>query len=785
MHRRLAAFWMILLAGWMLDGSSAAHAFSPGFIENRGQVDERVLYYATGPGATIYFTLDALVFDLRECPMEGEEASPHRGCAVWVRFDGAQASPVVEARGELPGRYNFFLGSDPARWRTDVPSYKEVVYHDVWRGVDLVFRSRDGELIYDAVGGDEGTLPAPVFQYEGAAEVVVQGDGEVWVETPAGRLLEVRASNEGRFLSAGMAMSGGAMPADRDDPSALLWSTFLGGSSGDGSMALARDLSGDLVLGGITGSPDFPTAPGSYDTSFNGGEWDVFVAMLSSVGSELLWGTFLGGSGTEDLDGGALALDPSGNPVLTGTTSSADFPTTPGAYAPMFNGGERDVFVAMLSSTGNALLWSTFLGGSDGERGTGLDLDPWGDPVLTGTTESSDFPTTPGAYDTSHNGEDADVYVTKLSSTGSAVLWSTFLGGSSVDGGFRVLLALDPSGHPVLTGATESSDFPTTPGAYDTSWNGYHDVFVAKLSSTGSALLWSTFLGGSTTESAEAIVLDLSSNPVLSGWTGSSDFPTTPGAYDTSFNGGEQDGFVAKLSSTGETLLWSTFLGGDGWDEDRTLALDPSQNPILAGGTGSSDFPTTPGAYDTSFNGGALDAFVAQLSSTGEALLWSTFLGGSLDDRALGLTLDPSGNPALAGYTRSADFPTTLGAHDTTFNGGFDAFAAMLLAGGTTGVPESSAPRIVGLSPGLPCPQDGSVNIRYELAQETDVDLRICDATGRLVSALIAGTHPAGMHEVIWDGRNRHGQRMGTGIYFVQLEGAGQELHRKMMLVRE
>ncbi len=679
----------------------------PGFIENRGQVDERVLYYGDISGVTVYFTRDAVVFDLQESlgPPPGQgppgrlslpgldslaSTQVRRGCAVYLRFEGANSAPVVEAREALETRYNYFLGNDASKWRADVPAFGEVVYRDLWPGVDLVLRNRDGELVAEPVASQREQIPASFFRYEGADAIVANGDAEVWIETPLGRLVEVRAEDGERALVVGghgRDQAGEGSPlSGRDDPSALLWSTFLGGSSAEMGHALALDASGNPVLTGWTESSNFPTTPGAYDTSFDGASRDVFVVKLSSTGNSLLWSTFLGGSSNDC--GYALALDASGNPVLTGCTESSNFPATPAAYDTSFNGGD-DVFIVKLSSSGSSLLWSTFLGGGDGDCGHALALDLSGNSVLTGGTASSNFPTTPGAYDRSYNGGVVDAFVAELSSTGSSLLWSTFLGGESYDYGYA--LALDLSGNSVLTGYTESSDFPATPGAYDTSFNGGDDVFIVKLSSSGSSLLWSTFLGGSSSEYGRALALDPSGNPVMTGFTYSSNFPTTPGAYDTSFNGAE-DVFVAKLSSSGSSLLWSTFLGGSLLESGDALALDPSGNPVLTGSTHSSNFPTTPGAYDTSLNGSG-DVFVTKLSSSGSSLLWSTFLGGESYDIGHALALDASENPVLTGYIQSSNFPTTPGAYDTSFNGGNnDAFIASL----SLGVPTPDLPLSLG-----------------------------------------------------------------------------------------
>jgi hypothetical protein len=698
---RKILFPLVVACLSVLGWATSAGAFG-GFIENRGQVDSRAKYYCLGSRAAVYFTQDAVVIDLKEemrnpkgrghhqmpyeeMMAEAADSVGQRGCAVYIRFEAASPSPVIEARGELETKYNYFLGSDPTRWRTEVPAFSEVVYRDAWPGVDLVFREDDGgRLTYEAVlsPGADGQMVQ--FRYEGADRVTKESDGSFLVETPVGSLREERAVAGGKvgvFMLAQVnreLLESGGSTAPEDNPSALLWSTFLGGSGLDAGASVALDATGNAVVTGLTGSSDFPSTPGAYDTSLNGYQ-NIFVAKLSASGSALLWGTFLGGS--LDDEGCSLILDASGNAVVTGYTTSSDFPTTPGAYDTSYNGGyyDRDVFVAKLSASGSTLLWSTFLGGSDFDYARSLVLDPSGNPVVAGYTESSDFPTTPGVYDTSYNGSE-DVFVTKISASGSALLWSTFLGGSGSDVGTSVVL--DASGNAVVTGYTQSSDFPTTPGAYDTSFNGGYydwDVFVAKLSASGSALVWSTFLGGSREDDGYSLVLDASANAVVTGFTASSNFPTTPGAYDTSYY--NHDIFVAKLSASGSALLWSTFLGGSDDDSEYSLVLDALGSAVVTGETQSSDFPTTPGAYDTSFNGGSYgsDVFVAKLSASGSALVWSTFLGGGGNDVGYSLVLDASGNAVLTGWTSPSGFPTTPGAYDTSHDGGtYDVFVAKL-----------------------------------------------------------------------------------------------------------
>ncbi|KKS28067.1 MAG: cell surface glycoprotein (S-layer protein) [Parcubacteria group bacterium GW2011_GWC2_42_11] len=324
------------------------------------------------------------------------------------------------------------------------------------------------------------------------------------------------------------------------------------------------------------------------------------------------------------------------------------------------------------------LLASTYLGGSSSDYGYSLTLDTSGDVYVTGNTSSSDFPTTSGAYDTSYNSVDEDVFVSKLDGGLSSLLASTYLGGSGDD--YGISLALDTSGDVYVTGETGSTDFPTTSGAYDASYNGSWDVFVSKLDSGLTSLLASTYLGGSSSDYGYSLTLDDTSGHVyVTGWTWSSDFPTTSGAYDTSRNG-FNDVFVSKLDSGLTSLLASTFLGGPSDDYGYSLTLDTSGDVYVMGRTNSTDFPTTSGAYDTSYNGGG-GVFVSKLDSGLNRLLASTYLGsGGFDDYGNSL-LDTSGNVYVTGSTYSSDFPTTSGAYDTSYNGSWDVFVSKLDGG--------------------------------------------------------------------------------------------------------
>jgi hypothetical protein len=359
---------------------------------------------------------------------------------------------------------------------------------------------------------------------------------------------------------------------------------------------------------GNTNSVDFPTTPGAFDTTYNGFE-DAFVTKLNATGSALVYSTFLGGTGN-DLGAGIVA-GTRGRAYVTGNTTSVDYPTTRGAFDRTFNGGAfpGDAFVTKLNATGSALVYSTFLGGMNEDEGNGITvLDRR--VYVTGNTQSADYPTTQGAFDTTLDGN-GDAFVTKLNATGSALAYSTFLGGASFDQGNGIAV-LDRRAY--VTGSTFSDDFPTTPGAFDRTFNsgaGASDVFVTKLNATGSALTYSTFLGGTGDDQGNGIAV-LDRRAYVTGLNFSFDFPTTQGAFDTTYNG-RTEAFVTKLNAAGSALDYSTFLGGMNEDEGRGIAVDGEGRAYVTGNTNSSDFPTTPGAFDTTYNGGFSDGFVTKL----------------------------------------------------------------------------------------------------------------------------------------------------------------------------
>ncbi|TWU53164.1 Beta-propeller repeat protein [Candidatus Brocadiaceae bacterium B188] len=391
----------------------------------------------------------------------------------------------------------------------------------------------------------------------------------------------------------------------------LSYSTYLGGSSSDVGESIAVDSDGNAYITGDTKSSNFPTKNAMYDI-FNRGFYeihtviiDAFVTKLDASGASLSYSTYLGGS---DLDeGNSIAVDSDGNAYVTGWTYSTDFPTENSMYGT--NAGDGDAFVTKIDALGTSLLYSTYLGGSHDDGGSGIAVDSDGNAYVTGQTYSTDFPTA-NAMNGSLNGS-SDVFVTKLDALGASLSYSTYLGGSDWDDGNSI--AVDSDGNAYVTGTTKSSDFPTA-NAIDGSFNGGdYDVFVTKLAASGASLSYSTYLGGSDWDEGNSIAVDSAGNAYVTGWTKSSDFPTKNAMYGT-HNGGSDDVFVTKIAASGASLSFSTYLGGSGWDEGYSIAVDSAGNAYVTGYTESSDFPTKNAMYGT-HNGGSDDVFVTKIGA--------------------------------------------------------------------------------------------------------------------------------------------------------------------------
>jgi len=449
--------------------------------------------------------------------------------------------------------------------------------------------------------------------------------------------------------------------------SSLTLSTFLGGSNFDQVYALAVDAAGDIYVTGQTASLNFPTRTGGLD-----GNRDVFVAKLNPAGTHLTYLTILGGQQTDTPRG--IAVDASGNVYVTGFTLSADFPTTTGAYQTTSRGPEGG-FVLKLNSSG-VLVYSTYLGGSGRDFATGIAVDGSGNAYVIGYTSSTNFPVTGGVFQVSYGGGFNDVFVTKLNSSGNGLVYSTFFGGLGDD--TATSIAVDAAGNAYICGETNSVNLPVS-NAFQIANAGGQDAFAAKLNPTATALVFSTYLGGSLGDYANSIAIDSSQNVYVAGATSSFDFPVSATAFQSAMGGGPYNAFVAKLTSAGTSLAFSTFLGGTGSDEANALAVDSAGNVWLAGSTSSTNFPRV-NALQTLLAGGK-DVFVATLNASGNQLLYSSYIGGGLDDSALSIGIDNKGSEMVGGITQSSNFPSTAGVLQPLFGGSYDGFIFKLQTG--------------------------------------------------------------------------------------------------------
>jgi Beta-propeller repeat len=701
------------------------------FVENRGQTDPRVRYYAQGNGYAFYMTPSEVMLTFANQHDAATPDASEEGVALALRFLGSNQRVEPQGSERLAGVINDLRGSEPSQWKTQIPQFRDVVYPNLWPGIDLQLREQSGVLKYE-FHVRPGASPSDIrLAYGGADSLALSEAGGLQISTPLGMLEDsvplsfqniggVQVPVKSNYVlgtsgSDDFSFAVGTYQRDHEliiDPG-VQYATYLGGNSDEKPANIAVDASGNAYIGGTTQSPDFPTTAGAFDrTGAVQNFAEAFVTKLNPAGTALVYSTFVGGSDMEFANG--LAIDGSGNAYVTGQTKSSNFPTTGAAFDRSLNippncprcvVDNTDNFVFKLNAAGSALTYSTYLGGTEYDAARGIAVDSGGNAYVTGETLSSDYPTTAGAFDRTRTGE-YDMFLTKLNPTGSALVYSTFIGGTGVDNGQHV--ALDTANNAYVVGFTISADFPTTPGAFDTTANGAFDGTLTKVNAAGSALVYSTYFGGSDFDGGAAVTVDGAGSAYVVGGTPSANFPVTPGAYDTTFNGG--DAFVTKFNPAGSALVYSTFIGGSDFDSIGSIALDPAGNAWLGGGTSSADFPVTANATDATYNGGG-DGTVTELNAAGSALLFSTFIGGSQGEGAYVARGPTDGDIYLTGSTFSQDFPVTVGAFDRVWNGDpqifwGDAFVAKIDLDATSSTP-TQPPAVPG-APTLVSPANAS-----------------------------------------------------------------------------
>lgn len=678
---------------------------SPFFTANHGQLEKDVRFAARTGTVTAFFSPGRVTYRLTRsrCVASDTALPPDQqshntsssdrlpesdGHTVRTVMLGCNPTASIVGEGILDHRSHFYIGDDPDQWKINVPNYRAVSYRNLYRGITLRYRSEHGKIEYDIIAEHGSDIAQVRILFEGIETLSISSEGDLEIETPFGTIVEkapkafqTKDGNQypihARYILLDPETLGFRIDGSYDhelpvtiDP-VLIYSTYIGGSDSDHIHDIAYDTSGSAYVTGSSWSFDFPAfsgpVPGYLDPS-------IFVSKFLPDGTDLDYSVFIGGSAYECATG--VAVDSSGCAYITGHTYSDDFPTTFGAFDRTFNPVSTencDIFIAKLSSIGQ-LVYSTYLGGSSSDRAQRIALDSFDNAHIVGSTYSSNYPTTPGAFDTTINA-DCEVCVSRLTLFGGGytdLLYSTFLGGDEHDEGFGI--DVDASGQMFVCGSTESVNFPTTVGFPH---QGSFDAFVVKIAPLGTGsndLIFGTLLGGTDYDYGISLAINNSGQPFLTGMTWSADFYTTAGAFQTSF-GGAKDGYVAKFSADGSTVIFSTFLGGANKDYCMDITISPNADPITTGYTYSNNFPVTYGSLDTSLNG-RRDAFITMLSQNGTHLLYSTFFGGIAGDWGEGISADSNWNWYVAIHSDSDDILTTPGAFDTTYNRSCDCVIA-------------------------------------------------------------------------------------------------------------
>jgi hypothetical protein len=594
-----------------------------------------------------------------------------------MRLDGANSSARVVGADELEGKVNYLVGNDPARWRTDVPTYARVRYASVYPGVDLVYYGNQRQLEYDFVVAPGADPRAVSLEFEGADGVTVDEAGDlllalgggvvrqpkpfIYQEVAGGRRAveggyEVGADGRVRF-SLGEYDRGAPLVIDPT----IVYSTYLGGSGGELSQAIALDSAGSAYLTGRTASNDFPTANAAQPAT--AGSPDVFVTKINAAGTALVYSTYIGG-GNGEL-GWDIAVDSAGNAYVTGETRSSNFPLVNPIQFSLKN--VQDAFALKLNASGTALVYSTYLGGSGNlESGRGVAVDSAGNAYLTGDTNSADFPALGNTFQLTRRGG-SDAFVTKLSALGNGFVYTTFLGGDDFEGGLDI--AVDCAGSAYVTGYTFSNNYPVTTGAFQPTFGGSgptdvvatSDGFVTKFDASGASLVYSSYLGGDRRDEGQGIAIDAAGNAYVTGLTLSFNFPTANAIQpaNNAAAGVPEEAFVTKVSASGGSLVYSTYLGGGSGEIGQGIAVDSGGNAYVTGATTSTNFPTV-NAVQNTFSGDS-DAFVTKVNAAGNAFAYSTYLGGSgvnREEQGVGIAVDSAGSAYVTGHTGSTDFPT-------------------------------------------------------------------------------------------------------------------------------
>lgn len=646
-----------------------ASEFPMAFEPNMGQADSHVRFMARRPALKVFLTDAATLLTY-------ESFDSREGAAIRIAPRGAAVARPLEPFSPLPGKVNYLLGPDRTKWRLGVPMFAGVTQRNVYRGVDVSYSGTGDTLTCELALDGGADIGAVRLGIEGARSLRLNERGALVIESDAGSLVLPRPSTQEQEVSVEYVLNGpdeigfrlGAYDGRR--PLTVAVPVAFGGSLDglgfDEADGIAVDLDSAEYVAGRVRLGKLPSQAGPYDPLQSGDSSEIVVAKYAP-GGEQVYKTFIGGTSMDR--GESIAVDDRGNAYVTGRTRSTDLPVTDGAFDTIFNGGEEDAFALKVGPAGASIEYLTYLGGAATDYAWEIAIDGVGAAYLTGGTYSTDFPTTAGAFDRTLNG-DLDIFVTKLSPGGSALGYSTYLGGSGSDGGYDI--AVDATGAAYVTGGG-SSDFPVTAGVYNTTADKGNGI-VVKLDRSGGALVFSTFLAGTRNGAGRGIAVDAKGAVYITGDTSSDDFLATPGAFDTT-HGLFSDGFVAKLSPSGSTLEYASYIGGNNHDIGAAIAVDGAGQAYVVASVLSTDVPVTTGPLPILDN--PQWVYLAKLDPTG-AILFSTAVGGSHSNFLTDMAVDRGGTAHIAGRTSSPEFRSAAVPVDWTLRSRvvLDAFAA-------------------------------------------------------------------------------------------------------------
>jgi hypothetical protein len=632
------------------------------FEENRGQTDSGVRYLSRGGGYTLFLTNRDAVLSLSNVDANRQSLST----TIRMRFAGSSAQPGVNGSEPQPGRSNYLSGSDSSKWQTGIRHFGRVTYEGIYPGVDAVYYGNQRQLEYDLILAPGADAKQIRLEFDGLSGMRIDRAGNLLLKTALGDLQQVRPvvyqmidgrrnTVAARYTIHGDQVGFEIARYDRRKPlvidPVLQWSTFLGGSGLDVANGIAVDSNNSAYVVGYTASADFLEASRVLGV-LRSGATDAFILKYAVNGASLLYSTFIAGSGNDQALG--VAVDLTGAAYICGLTDSIDFPlVTPNQN--QFNGAQ-DGFVLKLRPAGDALAFSSYVGGFGTDVVNDIKLDADNNVVFAGSTNSTNiFPT--GFY----SGGLSDAFAAKLNATGIGYVWTRMLGSTKAD--YANAVAVDSTGAVYVTGRTNGFSFPVTSGVMQGSIAvvDAYDAFVTKIG-TGGALEYSTFLGGSAYDEGASIGVDATFNAYVFGVTDSGNFPTT--APVQVGNAGNRDAFLTKINPTGTARVYSTYLGGSGTESAGRMAVNATTGTAyLTGATNSTNFPNVNAVQLV--NNGLNDVFIVEMNAAGSALTSSTYVGGASDDVGKAIAIDASNNLYVAGSTTSFNFPVLTPAQAT------------------------------------------------------------------------------------------------------------------------